>query len=1134
MDPITAFSTAGTVATFILMGYHLVVNTYTIYNSASGMPKEDEHIGFVIGKLEKLAESMISTTPTLDLTEAEQGMQSVTLKCICVSNKLLEILNQSKTRDPRSVRQSAVAAFQSVLNKNKKEELKKELDECQKLFHMQLTNMISSDAVQGLKKLDKLLGRSNHISSEIAALRRHIIELEKGVTLSDIGENAANKLANLLQLSGNALTSIRSHQILQSLAFSKLHQRYETVGKAMSDTFEWIFEDDPDRSQRALRGKILFTNWLSSGEGVFHIAGKPGSGKSTLMKFIYRHEKSKHMLEGWAAGRKLVIGKHFFWRPGEDSLENSRAGLLKTLLHDALSQCIDLVPHVFPNQLAAVKDLPLQAPADLQFDGDDLNDAFNRLIESRNIFKDRCFFFMIDGLDEFQETLDEGYKQLIKLILSWTTKAPAAIKLCVSSREHAVFLDHFSEIQGLRLQDLTADDIHRYVKEKLESNPNFLDMEKPDDGANQLISQVSEKADGVFLWVALVVKLLDDACDEEDSFEDLERKIKFLPPEIRDLFDNLFNSIHESDRDQSAQTFAVVLKLASFKSGIRLSLLRYSLLDNFNADPLFASRSNFLDQEFLDLDDEPSKKRLKRARKQLYKRCRGLLEVTESDDEPLVNDTSPYTSLKGKPLSQRISLIHRSIQEYLEEEIISKERRNRTTGFDVIGAICQTYVAELVGLGSKQPDYDDTCSYPELLDILDMLSKLESDTVENRWIAAFQNLDKAKSRYLDNGTSELNFTHVYDRISPSMPYIGNRFSVAHSLALYGILNFFTAWDNSSACPLERDIRNGSLALVVIYALGNSFIETDKIKLTYVLRWLLSHGCSPNQATLEDDGGSVWGAFLYTLVLKNISTPPIRHPPLSQATQIMLEFGANPDFSFFISTSPEGSADIETVQIVPPAPVGTSTVTSVYNFIDDSLENTELVKIVSSKGGRATLREVIEVLNPPNVESLLSLIDRNMHSQQLVQDGLASETAYAPSLPSSEQTAKRKHEEDTKIISSPRRKSTRRAVGACSDSTEVIVHAEPEIHNPVVLDGQGNKAAYAPSMSNPEEEIKIEASTDEKDKEENEAGAAVDSTAGDQSTEVTMRAHAGTKLMQVVKNPLVSFILGKRLLVQDYA
>jgi hypothetical protein len=56
--------------------------------------------------------------------------------------------------------------------------------------------------------------------------------------------------------------------------------------------------------EKAAARKILL-DWLSFGNGIFHISGKLGSGKSTLMKYLCEHKSTRVMLKRWAG--KLLI-----------------------------------------------------------------------------------------------------------------------------------------------------------------------------------------------------------------------------------------------------------------------------------------------------------------------------------------------------------------------------------------------------------------------------------------------------------------------------------------------------------------------------------------------------------------------------------------------------------------------------------------------------------------------------------------------------------------------------------------------------------------------------------------------------------------------------------------------------------
>lgn len=119
-----------------------------------------------------------------------------------------------------------------------------------------------------------------------------------------------------------------------------------------------------------------------------------------------------------SASRKLVLGKFFFWKPGSD-IENS----------------------------------------------------FSRLIQNR------CFFFLIDGLDEFQETYEERYKDLVRFLSSWVKAAAEDMKLSVSSREYYVFVEHFKGPRSFELQELTYNGIYNFIRNKLEHNQNFFELE---------------------------------------------------------------------------------------------------------------------------------------------------------------------------------------------------------------------------------------------------------------------------------------------------------------------------------------------------------------------------------------------------------------------------------------------------------------------------------------------------------------------------------------------------------------------------------------------------------------------------------------------------------------------------------
>jgi hypothetical protein len=113
-----------------------------------------------------------------------------------------------------------------------------------------------------------------------------------------------------------------------------------------------------------------------------------------------------------------------------------------------------------------------------------------------------CLF--IDGLDEY-DGLEVDIARLFKdVVLS------PDVKVCVSSRPHVPFEDAFSTRPQLRLQDLTHRDLTRYVKDRLVHDEMMLALaEQEPRQCQELVLEIADKAQGVFLWVVLVVRAFD-------------------------------------------------------------------------------------------------------------------------------------------------------------------------------------------------------------------------------------------------------------------------------------------------------------------------------------------------------------------------------------------------------------------------------------------------------------------------------------------------------------------------------------------------------------------------------------------------------------------------------------------------
>jgi len=152
--------------------------------------------------------------------------------------------------------------------------------------------------------LDALVASAQEDSTKLGQLQRHVEQLRRGVTVMSISPGAQAQLQRLLDISEEACQAVVRERLLKSLAFPGMYGRFEAVETAHYETFQWIFEDPSEtgrhEGETCQSTRESFVHWLSSGHGIFHVCGKLGSGKSTLMKFLCNHDHTKTELEKWA------------------------------------------------------------------------------------------------------------------------------------------------------------------------------------------------------------------------------------------------------------------------------------------------------------------------------------------------------------------------------------------------------------------------------------------------------------------------------------------------------------------------------------------------------------------------------------------------------------------------------------------------------------------------------------------------------------------------------------------------------------------------------------------------------------------------------------------------------------------
>lgn len=240
------------------------------------------------------------------------------------------------------------------------------------------------------------------------------------------------------------------------------------------------------------------------------------------MKYMAHASETRRHLSAWSGNNKFVISSFFFWNSGT-WLQKSQAGLLRSLLYTLLQNCDDLLPICLPSWHAAASRGKLDPEQTLTLT--ELKAAFLNAIESRAVA--RHFRFFIDGIDEFEgdhAELSEFFKSVARS--PW-------LKVILSSRPIPACMDVLHECANLRLQDLTHNDIENYVYDMIGKHRRIKELQyEQQEETSNLVSEIVEKASGVFLWVTLVVKSLLDGLRNFDTIQDLRQRLDDTPEEL--------------------------------------------------------------------------------------------------------------------------------------------------------------------------------------------------------------------------------------------------------------------------------------------------------------------------------------------------------------------------------------------------------------------------------------------------------------------------------------------------------------------------------------------------------------------------------------------------------------------------
>lgn len=209
--------------------------------------------------------------------------------------------------------------------------------------------------------------------------------------------------------------------LIHSFEFHAQNPRWYHISRAHEESFHWIWGTEP--------GNPGFTNWLRREDPLFWISGKPGAGKSTLMRYLAENKYTMSLLSRNTDASILV--RYFFHELGE-SQEKNFGGLLYAIVYQLLTNFHDknratlallyglLKPHFRPNirSRSALPDDVLMTVLE------------NLVTNCRETIRPSLF---IDGFDECHGNHGEQLDFLTNLV-RFSSDKKLSIRACIASR----------------------------------------------------------------------------------------------------------------------------------------------------------------------------------------------------------------------------------------------------------------------------------------------------------------------------------------------------------------------------------------------------------------------------------------------------------------------------------------------------------------------------------------------------------------------------------------------------------------------------------------------------------------------------------------------------------------------------
>ncbi|KAF8245704.1 hypothetical protein K440DRAFT_586825, partial [Wilcoxina mikolae CBS 423.85] len=280
--------------------------------------------------------------------------------------------------------------------------------------------------------------------------------------------------------------------------------RYGKVLDQHEGSLEWLWKH------------AQYQQWSTSkSSSLLFVEGKPGSGKSTLVKYFKENLTDKE-----PNARSSTVAHYFYTHRGTQ-LESTHENMLRSILYHILEQdesiFFDLQREFREVHHGNISKWPYES-------------LKNTLSSFANLPSTKPIYLILDAMDESEEG---DRRDIIKLLCNLCSKENRChIKVFLASRPVAELQRHIGKHHHLiKLQDENKDDISKFAG-------NFLSDDLMLTGSDLAKARdyINNNARGVFVWVALVKKELSTYFDTGYREEEILKYLTSLPKELQGFY----------------------------------------------------------------------------------------------------------------------------------------------------------------------------------------------------------------------------------------------------------------------------------------------------------------------------------------------------------------------------------------------------------------------------------------------------------------------------------------------------------------------------------------------------------------------------------------------------------------------